>query len=131
MTISEWATLSQMAAMRLPGLPTSARGMRRVAKRDGWEEADRKGRQWRLRRGRGGGMEFHSSLLPAEARIAFIMRRTPPPQLASVAAARIARENDASRALIEAAGALTTQLAWVIEEIRRREIRAGGSDGCP
>jgi hypothetical protein len=56
--VREWYASTDLTG--LPGLPTTDRGIRIVAKREGWKS--------RRRSGRGGGSEYHVGSLPAEAR---------------------------------------------------------------
>lgn len=69
MLTREWASAAELAAMKLPGLPTTKVGMLERAARDGWQS--------RPRQGRGGGAEFHYAALPPAARAAFVLRHTP------------------------------------------------------
>ena len=68
-----WLTAAQIASLSLPGLPTTERGVQLMAKNGNWIVSGSqwplhdKG-TWRRRRGRGGGIEYHWSLLPAPAR---------------------------------------------------------------
>ena len=75
-SIPAWLTASDIAAAKLPGLPFTARSMRRLAKRLCWHKrCDTEGIPLaRRRRGRGGGLEYHISLLPLRARAVFISR---------------------------------------------------------
>ncbi|MDE2580112.1 MAG: hypothetical protein KGL52_00605, partial [Rhodospirillales bacterium] len=62
----EWFTAAELAGMSLPGLPASARGMQIALGRD-WSDARFEGVRWRGREGRGGGVEYHYTALPAPA----------------------------------------------------------------
>lgn len=59
---TRWLSASEVAAMELPGLPRSAKGVLERAKREGWES--------RPRQGRGGGREFPDRVFPDRARLA-------------------------------------------------------------
>ncbi|GGG30782.1 hypothetical protein GCM10010964_18360 [Caldovatus sediminis] len=63
----EWFTAAALAALALPGLPRSKPAVIALAKRAGWQHPEAEGRLWRRRRGRGGGVEYHCSVLPAAA----------------------------------------------------------------
>jgi putative transposase len=57
--MKEWMTAAEIAALRLPGLPTTRRGVNDAATREDWE--------CRSRAGRGGGFEYHIASLPSAA----------------------------------------------------------------
>lgn len=61
--MKEWWTLPDLAEMRLPGLPTSTRQLRRLAFEE-WQIESLFRRQ--PVQGNGGGYEYHVSVLPAE-----------------------------------------------------------------
>lgn len=65
----QWWTLAELAEQQLPGLPATRQGLAKLAARDGWLAMRRVDGSplARLRPGRGGGREFHVSLLPAIA----------------------------------------------------------------
>lgn len=82
-----WFTASELEELGLPGLPGDKRSINRRAQAERW--ASRLGVDNRLlvrkRQGRGGGVEFHASLLPGEARIELARRgiiRTRPAEAA-------------------------------------------------
>lgn len=68
--LKEWFSAADVAALGLPGLPTTKAGFFKRAEREGWK--DRAGVDGqslsRPRKGRGGGVEFHWTVLPALAR---------------------------------------------------------------
>jgi transposase InsO family protein len=68
--MTEWLTAREIAEMRLPGLAHSKRKINEFATRNGWHSAMTEAREplARKREGRGGGFEFHVSLLPQIAR---------------------------------------------------------------
>lgn len=72
----EWFSLAELAALALPGLPTDKRSLSRWAKLERWDQrAGADGALLARRRiGRGGGVEYHASLLPAAARLALTAR---------------------------------------------------------
>ncbi|MCX9146591.1 transposase domain-containing protein [Erythrobacter sp. WG] len=83
-----WFTAAELADLALPGLPADKRGINRRADAERWHS--RLGPDNRLlvrtRKGRGGGVEFHASLLPGEARIELARRgmiRTAPAEPAT------------------------------------------------
>lgn len=63
-----WVTSSEIANLELPGMPTTDRGVRMLAEREDWA---RFSSLCRPRAGRGGGMEYHVTLLPVAARVAY------------------------------------------------------------
>ena len=66
--MSEWHSAREIADMCLPGLPHTERSIQRIAAGEGWDLPEAEGRTWRRRQGRGGGVEFHVSVLPLAAR---------------------------------------------------------------
>lgn len=67
----EWFSVSELADLALPGLPGDRRSIDRRAREERWHLRTGAGRQplARPRVGRGGGTEFHVSLLPGPARL--------------------------------------------------------------
>jgi len=72
----EWFTAAELAEAALPGMPGTQRNVTAKASREGWtERAAADGTPLaRKRRGRGGGWEYHVSLLPEAARAALALR---------------------------------------------------------
>lgn len=75
----EWFTAAELADMALPGLPRTKRGVNDVKDREGWGQAvDDQGQALsRPRRARGGGVEYHLSLLPETAKAKLLGRLAP------------------------------------------------------
>ncbi|MBX9699084.1 MAG: Mu transposase C-terminal domain-containing protein [Acetobacteraceae bacterium] len=73
----EWFTTAELVDLGLPGLPGTKRGLNMLATREGWADAGYEGVHWRDRQGRGGGIEYHWSVLPETARIAVALRYPP------------------------------------------------------
>lgn len=63
-----WLTAREIAEAMIPGLPTSPRGVKLLAEREGW--AERPGFA-RPRQGRGGGLEYRLDMLAPQVREAF------------------------------------------------------------
>ncbi|MEH3093344.1 MAG: Mu transposase C-terminal domain-containing protein [Agrobacterium cavarae] len=65
--MKEWFTIPELAELRLPDLPTSVRGLLDIAERNAWKDAG----EHRARKvaKRGGGFEYHFSLLPHRAQV--------------------------------------------------------------
>lgn len=61
-----WWSAIELASSGLPDVPNTTRGVDKMAKRDGWDMVKGKVRR---RKGRGGGLEYHWSLLPMRARL--------------------------------------------------------------
>lgn len=72
----EWFTAAELAELGLPGLPGDKRSLNRRAKDERWQHRRGADNQLlaRARAGRGGGVEFHVSLLPGLARLALAER---------------------------------------------------------
>jgi transposase InsO family protein len=69
--MKSWLTTSELAALALPGLPSTRQGWETLAERDGWADVAAK---VRTRTGRGGGLEYHIDLLPPAALAALAAR---------------------------------------------------------
>lgn len=71
-----WFTAAELADLALPGLPGSKRKINERADRENWAlRVDDNGTpRARARRGRGGGLEFHISLLPDAAKAELVRR---------------------------------------------------------
>lgn len=76
--LREWWSAAELAAATLPGLPASRRGVALHAEAMGWAAPEAEGRGWRQRAGRGGGLEFHISLLPLAAQAKLRLLANPP-----------------------------------------------------
>lgn len=70
--MKQWWTLPELAARALPGLPGTKQGLAKYAVNAGWAKATRPDGSpaARKRQGRGGGTEFHVSLLPVSVKAA-------------------------------------------------------------
>lgn len=68
-----WFSAQELADMRLPGLPTSKRRVNILAETLGWRDFGPE--RVRPRQARGGGMEYHVSVLPYEAQQALLCRK--------------------------------------------------------
>ncbi len=68
--VQEWFSAAELAALALPGLPSTKMGVLKLASREGWDRATDtvRGPLARKRKARGGGLEYHVSLLPEAAR---------------------------------------------------------------
>ncbi len=67
----DWLSATEIAALALPQVPASQQGVGALAKREGWDRTDKV----RPRAGRGGGTEYHISLLPEAAQAALLAMR--------------------------------------------------------
>lgn len=65
-----WFTLSELAKEALPGMPKSQPGYIAFSARNGWDKTE----FVRGREGRGGGKEYHHSLLPGPAQAELLLR---------------------------------------------------------
>jgi hypothetical protein len=68
--MKEWLTAAEIAAERLPAMPTTKSAVIRLANRENWSESH----LCRERVGRGGGLEYHIQLLPIDARSAYLSK---------------------------------------------------------
>ncbi|MER9912670.1 DDE-type integrase/transposase/recombinase [Mesorhizobium sp. M0050] len=69
--MKDWLTAREIAAEQLPDMPRTESAVIRMAQREGW--ADRL-TQARIRAGRGGATEYHVSLFPTLAQVAYQQR---------------------------------------------------------
>lgn len=69
-----WGTAQEYASMRLPGLPATKRGINLYAAAHGWNDQKHRDSKCRRRNGRGGGLEYHCTLLPGRALNELILR---------------------------------------------------------
>lgn len=77
----EWFSAGELAGMGLPGLPSTKAGVLKRAEAEGWDRrSGASGPLCRKRKGRGGGVEYHVSLLPEVARVAIVADATPDAQ---------------------------------------------------
>jgi transposase InsO family protein len=115
-----WFTASELADLRLSGLPRAKRDINRLADAENWEIAADDGglRLARRRKGRGGGFEYHVSLLPAAARADLVRRGV----VATEGAAEAGNCNDASN--------LWHWLARQPEAVRAEAKRRASILGC-
>lgn len=67
MLVREWFSAAEFAAMTLPGLPTTERNIHRHAEQANWLRPEWRNDRWREREGRGGGVEYHYTVLPLAA----------------------------------------------------------------
>ena len=70
----EWWTAAELAEAALPDLPASRQGVELTAKRQAWRQAPGAARR---RKSRGGGWEYHWTLLPSRAQQALLAQSTP------------------------------------------------------
>jgi putative transposase len=87
-TQSQWLTAQEIAEAKLAGLPATRRGVQMLAEREGWAaRRDRNGKPlWRERTGRGGGKEWHVSVLPVLAQGGLASKEVPPSAFAEATA---------------------------------------------
>jgi hypothetical protein len=73
LVISDWHTASELARLKLRGLPKTKMGILNLIDREGW--ATRGQKLARRRNGRGGGWEYHINNLPAPSRHHLAIKR--------------------------------------------------------
>ncbi|CAM5396689.1 hypothetical protein AFEL58S_01968 [Afipia felis] len=95
-----WLSVSEIAALALPDMPATKRGIQFFARDNRWEARPD---LCRPRTGRGGGLEYHFHLLPADARAAYVARHVEMVELP----ASIAREAASEPQAEHLAGAAT------------------------
>jgi len=72
----EWFTPAEIAALRLPGMPSTKRNVNEMVRREEWQNRINMAGEplARRRQGKGGGWEYHVTLLPAAAQLALARR---------------------------------------------------------
>lgn len=70
----QWFSPAELAAMALPGLPSTKQGIAHRIQIENWCNPDNEGKSWRRREGRGGGCEFTPFVLPLPARAALAIK---------------------------------------------------------
>ncbi len=70
----EWFSAAEIAEQGLPGMPATKASVILMARRLGWADPSQQGVTWRTRQGRGGGVEYHFSLLPSYAKQKLVVR---------------------------------------------------------
>lgn len=101
--IKQWLTAREIAALGLPGCPTTESGAVRWAKRENWPSRERVGR--------GGGREYPLEALPAKARTAYVARHLATIEVPVPMQAEASREPEAMSLTDRAAEARDARLA--------------------
>ena len=70
MQVERWFSPAELAALALPGMPATTRGIQARIDGEGWMKPELEGQTWRNRRASGGGYEFTPYNLPFQARVA-------------------------------------------------------------
>lgn len=101
----EWFSAAELTAMALPGMPGSRQNIQAMAERLDWCRKEWVNIRWRRRAGRGGGVEFHYSVLPHISRIKLAIDLTEAAAHSAEAEATKARPRDEMWMWFEAAPA--------------------------
>lgn len=72
----QWFSASQLAELKLPGHPVTARAWQMRAETAGWLHPQHENVLWRKRAGRGGGHEFSLEAFPLDMRAALVLKTT-------------------------------------------------------
>lgn len=85
---TEWFTASDLAGLGLPDIPTTERGVTLMAQRRDWRaERNVRGEPLaRRRQGRGGGWEYHYTVLPQRAQVALVRQAAAEKKVSEAAA---------------------------------------------
>lgn len=70
----QWFSPAELAALRLPGLPSTKQGITHRIQVENWLDPENEGKCWRRRNGRGGGFEFTPYVLDTIAQAALVAR---------------------------------------------------------
>lgn len=106
----DWLSASELADLGLPGLPATERGWREHAEREGWLDKEGKAR---LRKGRGGGLEYHVDLLPEAALAAYAAQTIGAVSLPGAEAEAAAIEDGQAQLTLPALEARDARLALI------------------
>lgn len=87
-----WMGAAEIAALGLPDLPRTKRGVQELADREGWRASG----MARRRAGAGGGFEYHANLLPARAQAALLAQQARAAAEEAAEAAAAGAEDDAA-----------------------------------
>lgn len=71
-----WFSVNDIAGLRLPQLPATGRGVQHMVERERWDRPEWEGERWRQRTARGGGVEYHVSVLPKPAQVVLALAGT-------------------------------------------------------
>ncbi len=74
MLSQEWFAAQEIADLELPEMPGTKRGVQEWADRHDWQREKWLGKRWRNRQARGGGVEYHYSVLPVPAQASLLHR---------------------------------------------------------
>lgn len=106
-----WLSASEIAALELPGLVGTKRGIQFIADRNGWNAHPEFARP---RAGRGGGLEYHIHILPPDARAAYVARHVEMVELPASVAREAASEPGAAHLSGPASEARDARLALLV-----------------
>ncbi len=125
-----WWTAQELALQALPGLPTTKRKINEVAAQQGWASRTNANgdRLARAKKGRGGGQEYHYSVLPTSA-VAALVARGEIMTRTEIAAVPRSEAWAAYDALPDAKKAVAVFRKEVLEEVEALQ-RAGHSEGA-
>ena len=121
MDLREWFTAAELADLALPGLPADKRSLNRRAREQNWQMRSSSSGEAlaRPRSGRGGGIEFHMSLLPGVAQIALAERGIAPAMVAAAPTETTSegawRWYEAQSAKVKTEAELRTKIVAMIE----------------
>lgn len=71
---SEWLSAAELAALAIPGLPSTRQGVQRHAETYGWNTPERENLIWRNRQGRGGGVEYNRCVLTSHQQAHLLLK---------------------------------------------------------
>lgn len=117
-----WLTAQEIAELRLSGLPKTKRRVNALADRHDWSEDPERCRE---RAGRGGGLEYHVSLLPLPARIDLYRREITVDGLDEAAERAVAAEPAAGTLSAAAAEQRDARLALLSAAEKLRQATPG------
>lgn len=123
--MKEWFTAAEIAEAGMAHMPKTRKGVSKFAEREGWNDHPSLARR---RKGRGGGMEYHLSLLPTLAQMVYTQKHLSvslppapgeaPPPVETQLSARARIERDARLAVLQTYATFSRGLGGLSEAAR-------------
>jgi hypothetical protein len=116
-----WLNAAEIAAEALPCMPTSKRGVNRLAEREGWAKSTLARKATR----RGAGTEYHYSILPPDALQAFVAKyHDQPKELTRQTSKSLLREIKVAKQLLLQDQSDKDLISWCLDVARKALARS-------